>query len=124
MMARSRAAYSAAPPALCSVNEAKPMPISLPSGSPRFWRTRTAGDIEQLGAQTDSGGIVAPVVMHPADREVRHLFGPDHIFGTYLDRVAPDRPRDLVDGSLDRKTCARAADPAIGAEWRLVGRHR
>src|SRR5262249_16427563 len=82
------------------------------------------GQIEQLGAQTDSGRIVAAVVVHPADREVRHLFSPDHVFGAYLERVAPDRPRDLVDGSLDRKTCARAADAAIGAVRRLIGRHR
>ena len=61
--------------------------------------------------------------MHPGDRGVRHLFGPDHVFGAHLDRVAPDRARDLVNGPLDRKASAGAADPAIGTERRLVGRH-
>jgi hypothetical protein len=79
-MATSREAYSAAPPALCSMNKAKPMPIS-PVGLALSLAGTHRGHIEQLGARTDSGGIVAPVVLHVANREVGHLFGPDHVFG-------------------------------------------
>ena len=43
MIEAPRAANSAAPCAVCSAKVAKPMPISLPSGSPRRCRARIAG---------------------------------------------------------------------------------
>ena len=50
--------------------------------------------------------------------------GRDHVLDAHLDRIAADRARDLVDRALDREAGAGAADAAIGAERRLVGRDR
>ncbi len=79
--------------------------------------------VQELSAETHALRIIAVVEAHAADRRERHRFGPHHVLRAHLDGVAPDRTGYLVDHPLDRKARPRTADPAIGAERRLVGRH-
>ncbi len=80
--------------------------------------------VQQLGAQPHALRIIAAVEAHAADRRERHLLGAHQVEEPHLVRLAPDRPGDLVDQPLDHKARPRTADPAIGAERRLVRRHR
>src|ERR1700751_5986258 len=76
--------------------------------------------LQQLGAELDAAGVVAIVEAHAVDRRKRHLVGappvpPPHVVG-----LASHAAGNLGDEPRDRKACTGTANPAIGAERRLV----
>ena len=80
--------------------------------------------VQQLGAQPNALRIIAAVEAHAADRRERHLLAAHQVEEPNLIGLMPDRAGGLIDQPFDDKARARAADPAIGAERRLVRRHR
>jgi hypothetical protein len=76
---------------------------------------------DQVTAQFHAGGVIAGVVAHPRDRNVRHRVAWDHVFDAHFDRLAADGTRHLINRPFHREAGAGPADAAIRPKWCLIG---
>ena len=78
-------------------------------------------EVDHAPRSGDAPRVVAAVVELAGHVGVRHRIGRNEVLRPHVGRLAPDRPRDRVDGQLHREAHPWARDAAIRREARLVG---